>query len=103
MLKLLKIVGDSLTPGYEHGDFVLVSKIPFFLRSPSPGDVIAFHQPGYGLLIKRIQSITPDGALNVTGTHPESVDSRVFGAVRQKDLIGKVVWHIQKPRVSTTK
>jgi signal peptidase I len=96
MLKLLKIVGDSLTPDFEHGDFVLLSKIPFIFRSPFPGDVVAFHQPGYGLLIKRIQSVNPDGEFNVTGTRPESVDSRVFGAVRQADMIGKVVWHIRK-------
>jgi signal peptidase I len=96
MLKLLKIVGDSLTPGFEHGDFVFVSKIPFLIRSPSPGDVIAFHQPGYGLLIKRIESISSEGDLIVSGTRPESVDSRVFGAVKQGDMIGKVIWHIRK-------
>ncbi len=96
MPKLLKIVGDSLTPGYQHGDFVLVSKIPFLLHPPSPGDVIAFHQPGYGLLIKLIQSVNADGEFYVIGTQPESIDSRVFGAVRQKDMIGKVVWHIRK-------
>jgi signal peptidase I len=96
MLKLLKIVGDSLTPSFEHGDFVLVSKIPFLIRSPSPGDVIAFHQPGYGLLIKRIESISSEGELNVIGTRPESVDSRVFGAVKQEDMVGMVIWHIRK-------
>jgi signal peptidase I len=96
MLKLLKIVGDSLTPNFEHGDFVLVSKIPFLFRPPSPGDVVAFHQPGYGLLIKRIQSVNPDGEFNVFGTRLESIDSRVFGAVKQAEMIGKVVWHIRK-------
>jgi signal peptidase I len=96
MLKLLKIEGDSLTPIFEHGDFVVVSKIPFLFHSPSPGDVIAFHQPGYGLLIKRIQSVDPAGELYVTGSQPESVDSRVFGAVKQEHMIGKVVWHIRK-------
>jgi signal peptidase I len=96
MLKLLKIVGDSLTPNFEHGDFVLVSKIPFLFRPPSPGDVVAFHQPGYGLLIKRIQSVNPDGEFNVIGTRLESIDSRVFGTVKQAEMIGKVVWHIRK-------
>ncbi len=96
MLKLLKVVGDSLSPRYEHGDFVLVSRIPFLLRSPSPGDMIAFHQPGYGVLIKRVQAVTADGSLDVTGTHPESIDSRVFGPVRATDVIGKVIWHIRK-------
>jgi nickel-type superoxide dismutase maturation protease len=96
MLKLLKISGDSLYPEFEQGDFVLVSKIPFYISSPSAGDVIAFHQPGYGLLIKRIQTVDSAGGIEVVGTHPESVDSRVFGAVRRKDIIGKVIWHIRK-------
>jgi signal peptidase I len=97
MLRILKVRGDSLAPEFQQGDFVLVSKIPFLFVPPSPRDVIAFHQPGYGLLIKRIQDINPDGGINVIGDHPESVDSRVFGAIRREDMIGKVVWHVRKP------
>jgi signal peptidase I len=96
MLKLLKISGDSLAPEYQIGDFVMISKIPFLFEPPSPGDIIAFRQPGYGLLIKRIQQITPDGELIVVGYHPESVDSRVFGPVKKENILGKVFWHIQK-------
>jgi signal peptidase I len=96
MLKLLKIGGDSLTPEYKHGDFVVISKIPFLFVPPSPGDIIAFHQPGYGLLIKRIQRIMPDGGVYVIGSHVESIDSRIFGAVRKKDILGKVIWHINQ-------
>jgi signal peptidase I len=96
MFRLLKVRGESLAPEYLHGDFVLVSKIPFLLSPPSPGDVIAFHQPGYGLLIKRIQNSTENGAVNVIGDHQESVDSRVFGPVRKKDILGKVIWHIRQ-------
>lgn len=97
MLRLLKVKGESLTPEFSGGDFVLVSKIPFFLAPPVAGEVIAFHQPGYGLLIKRIESISAQGELTVAGTHPASVDSRVFGPVRRKDVLGKVIWHISKP------
>jgi signal peptidase I len=96
MVRLLKVTGDSLGPEYQEGDFVLISKIPFYLIPPSPGDVIAFNQPGYGLLIKRIQNIAPDGGVNVIGNHPESIDSRVFGSVRRMDILGKVIWHIRK-------
>jgi len=96
MLKLLKISGESLTPEYQNGDFVMISKIPFLFVPPSPGDIIAFHQPGYGLLIKRIQQITPEGEVSVIGSHPDSVDSRVFGFVKKENILGKVFWHIQK-------
>ncbi len=96
MCRLLKISGDSLIPEFNHGDFVLVSKIPFLFVSPRMGDVIAFRQPGYGLLIKRIQAVGAGGDVEVVGSHPDSVDSRVFGTVMRKDVIGKVVWHIRK-------
>jgi len=96
MLRVLKVAEDSLAPEYRQGDFVLVSKIPFLFIPPSPGNVIAFRQPGYGLLIKRIENISSDGGVNVIGTHPDSIDSRVFGTVRRGDIIGKVIWHIRK-------
>jgi signal peptidase I len=96
MPKFLKITGNSLSPEYQEGDFVLVSKIPFWLVSPSEGNIIAFRQPGFGLLIKRIQQVLPDGSVNVIGTQPESIDSRVFGPVRRENILGKVIWHIRK-------
>jgi len=96
MLRFFRVRGNSLAPEFSQGDFVLVSKIPFWLTPPTPGDVIAFRQPGYGLMIKRIQNLIPEAGVNVIGDHPESVDSRVFGPVRRKDILGKVVWHIRK-------
>ena len=97
MFRLLKITGESLAPEFQEGDFVIVSKIPFLFVRPSPGDVIAFHQPGYGLLIKRIHQITPENDLNVIGSNNKSVDSRIFGPVRHGDLVGKIILHIRKP------
>lgn len=99
MCRLLKVHGDSLTPDYQEGDFVLVSKIPFLFVSARPGQVIAFQMPPYGTLIKRIARVMEDGqAFYVTGTHPYSVDSRQFGPVRRQAVIGRVIWHIPKPR-----
>ena len=99
MLRLLKVTGNSLTPRFQTGDFVIVSKIPFFFAPVKAGDVVAFHQPGYGTLIKLVESLDPvSGELTVTGTQPESVDSRVFGPVKKSALLGKVIWHVAKPR-----
>jgi signal peptidase I len=96
MLKLLKIVGDSLTPEYQNGDFVIISKIPFLFVPPSTGDIVAFQQPGYGLLIKCIRGLNQDGSVDVIGAHPDSIDSRVFGPINEKNILGKVIWHIRK-------
>lgn len=97
MCRLLKIAGDSLSPEFEDGDFVLVSRIPFLFRPPKPGEVVAFRKPPYGLLVKRVERLEPEGELFVVGTQPESVDSRQFGSIRKRELVGKVIWHVKKP------
>jgi nickel-type superoxide dismutase maturation protease len=95
MFRLLKVRGHSLAPDYQNGDFVLVSKIPVFFNRLRIGDVIAFHHPGYGVMIKRISALSSDRkALSVVGSHPWSVDSRQFGPVDRTAVIGKVILHI---------
>jgi len=99
MLKFIKVSGKSLLPEYQDGDFVLVAKIPFFLRHIRQGDIVVFDHPLYGLMIKRVDRLLPEkDEIYVIGTHEFSVDSREFGPISLETLIGKVIWHIQKPR-----
>ncbi|MBC8333598.1 MAG: hypothetical protein H8E28_16585 [Anaerolineae bacterium] len=98
MLKIIKITGESLSPKYQTGDYVLLATNirPRRLRS---GDVIVFQYEIYGQMIKRVERISPDSAqIFVTGTHPHSIDSATFGPISPTNLIGKVIWHIRKPR-----
>lgn len=102
MFRLLKVTGFSLYPDYQEGDFVLVRKIPSLLSTLGSGDVVIFQHPTYGTLIKRVERLSPNGEeIYVLGTVPESADSRKFGPIHKDTLIGKVVWHIRKPRRST--
>jgi len=99
MFRLYRISGYSLTPEYQPGDFVLVSKIPFLFHKPRVGETIAFQHPAFGLLIKQVtQYDSKTQQLTVLGTHPDSVDSREFGTVPTDHLIGKVLWHIHPKR-----
>jgi len=96
MIRLMRVTGQSLSPSFQEGDYVLIIKSPLCLRSLKRGDTIVFSHPIYGKLIKRLDSLSPDGdMLFVIGTHPESTDSRHFGPVPRTDLIGKVIWHIK--------
>jgi signal peptidase I len=98
MLKLLKVSGDSLLPMYRDGDFVLASKIPYLFGTIMPGDVVVFRHKVYGTMIKKVQSVVPDkGEIYVVGTHENSVDSRQFGAINKRDVVGKVIGHIKRP------
>jgi signal peptidase I len=99
MFGLFKVTGNSLSPDYQEGDFVLLLKIPFFLNRVKEGDIIVFKHPYYGDMIKKIERFSPDKEqIYVIGTHPDSADSRKFGPILRMDLIGKVIWHIRRPR-----
>ena len=99
MLKLIKITGNSLTPEYNEGDYVVIATLSVILRALKSGDTIVFKHPVYGTMIKQIQSIdTQAGEIFVIGTHHHSTDSRHFGAIPQSWLTGKVLWHIPKSR-----
>jgi signal peptidase I len=98
MLKLLKVSGNSLLPLYRDGDFVLVSKIPYLFGAIRRGDVVVFRHDVYGTMIKKVESIAPDkDEIMVIGTQENSVDSRRFGVISERDVLGKVIWHIRKP------
>jgi phage repressor protein C with HTH and peptisase S24 domain len=100
MFRLIMVTGDSLSPSYQEGDYVVVATIPFLLRRLKVGDTIVFHNDTYGLMIKRVE-IVDNGQerIYVVGINPDSVDSRRFGPIERKSIQGKVIWHIPRQRV----
>ena len=44
MLRVIKVTGNSLSPKYEEGDFVVITTVPFFFGSLRQGDVIVFQR-----------------------------------------------------------
>lgn len=98
MLKIFRVAEHSMEPEYQAGDYVLVSKIPYLFRQARPGDVVAFHKPPHGLLIKQVEYLTPAGELFVLGKNPLSIDSLQFGPIQPRDLLGKVIGHVRKSR-----
>ena len=99
MFRILKVSGNSLFPEYRDGDFVVVSKIPVLMGRLDRGNIIAFNSSQFGTMIKIVDSLSADGStMTVKGTHPMSVDSRTIGPVSTRDIIGKVIWHVRRPR-----
>ena len=97
MLRLIKVTGDSLYPEYRSGDFVITSKIPVLFGSLKAGDVVVFIRQPHGLLIKRIDRVEAEGKQYfVLGTQVHSVDSREFGPIDRRDILGKVLYHARK-------
>ena len=97
MLRILKVTGDSMSPDFEEGDFVVIATVPFFLDRLKTGDIIIFEHKIYGTLIKRIASFDPETAeAYVEGSSPDSLDSRRLGTIRRENIQGKVVAHFPK-------
>jgi hypothetical protein len=98
MLRFLKVKGDSMSPDYGEGDFVVILTIPFLFRLMRPGSTIAFEHSHYGLLIKRIRTIDTDTKeVIVEGANANSLDSRRLGPIRPAAIRGRVIAHIPRP------
>jgi signal peptidase I len=98
MFRLLKVTGDSLSPLYKEGDFVVITTLPFFLRRLRQGDIIVFQHGLYGTLIKIVDRVLPEeDAVYILGTSEDSLDSRRLGPISRAAIRGRVLWHIAQP------
>ncbi len=98
MFRIHKITGDSMSPDFQEGDFVVLITVPFFLNRLKIGDVIVFDHQLYGRLIKRIASFDPETAeAYVEGTQPDSLGSLRLGTIWRGAIRGKVIAHFSKP------
>lgn len=103
MFQILKVTGESLSPFFMHGDYVLVVKLTFVLRRLKVGDILVLRHPAYGVMIKRLERLSSGGEeLYILGSHPDSNDSRRFGPVPRRWVMGKVVWRIARSRSNDT-
>lgn len=99
MFRLLKVRGQSLYPAFQSEDYVLILRLSFPGVKIKVGDIIAFDQPPYGVLLKRVNKVLEEGrSFDVRGTQISSTDSRNFGPVSRDRVLGKVIWHIKPHR-----
>ena len=93
-----RVVGQSMAPGIGESDYVLVNKLSYLLGKPRNGDVVVARHPGTGrLIVKRVAKIESNRYLLRGDNEKASSDSRGFGAVTRKMLIGKV-WKVFRGR-----
>ena len=80
-----------MRPSLDPGDRLLVCQ----WQGPRPGDIVVVRDPERHLTfgIKRVAGIGADGAVDVRGDNPNvSRDSRHYGAVPRRLVIGRVVF-----------
>jgi phage repressor protein C with HTH and peptisase S24 domain len=101
MLKIIKVTGNSLSPFFLSGDYVLVSTFPRSFKRLHADDSVVFTHPDYGLLIKHVRRNFLDSKkLEVIGSHKDSISSQKLGLIPYSDIIGKVIFHIKQSRLS---
>ena len=94
LLARFKIIGHSMEPQIKTGETVLVSSIPYWFKIPKINDIVALKDNTGNFLIKRIASIK-SGKYHVEGDNKQdSLDSRRFGSVFKKQIIGEVIYKL---------
>lgn len=97
MLKILKVTGNSLSPFFLPGDYVLVLRTPRRFKNLSPGDFVVFNHREYGRLIKQVIRNNPSGTyIETEGIHPDSISTQEIGRVHYENIIGKVCRKIRR-------
>lgn len=104
LFAIIKVSGESLSPALHHGDYVLIGTAGIWRRRLRPGDVVVFHHPQYGRMIKRVRSISADAQeLIVVGDAPGSVDSLTFGPIPWRAVVGKGLLFFRRVEESGTR
>lgn len=86
------VVGDSMRPLLDPGDWLLVDPEAYRAHPPRPSDLVAVPDPRdpSRWLVKRVHAVTPEGRLDLRGDDAiHSTDSRTFGPVDAGSVIGR--------------
>ena len=96
MFRIIKVEGESMSPLYHDGDYVLLSRIPLLLRLIKMNSVLVFNSNRFGVLIKKVCAMDKvQGKFYFTGTNQMSLTTEQIGAVDKKDIIGSVIFHFK--------
>ncbi|MGC2236729.1 MAG: nickel-type superoxide dismutase maturation protease [Pyrinomonadaceae bacterium] len=88
------VEGDSMLPALKDGDAVLLNP----KAKIATGDIVLANHPYKESvkILKRVKKFNKKGDLYLVGDNPkESTDSRTFGAVPLKYLIGKATCRLK--------
>ncbi|MEM1404571.1 MAG: S24/S26 family peptidase [Pseudomonadota bacterium] len=92
-MRVARVRGNSMAPGYLDGDFVIALRFPWMkIRRKQ---VVLAHHPDLGLILKRVTDQRP-GAVLLSGDSPESTSTESMGWVSEGALY-PVLRHIPKP------
>lgn len=96
MISIIKIIGKSMSPLYQEGDFVFIYK-PFWGKVPKIKDKVIFNHSKYGLLIKEVTLVDQikKGFLS-KGLNKFTVSKEEIGLINFNQIKGFPFLHIKK-------
>lgn len=92
-LSRFRVADASMQPTLRSGDYVVVNTWAYRSRAPRAGDIVVLRHPRQPALciVKRVAGTPSKDEVFVVGDNAdESEDSRAFGTVRRKLIVGKV-------------
>lgn len=91
-IKIIRVVGDSMTPAYSPGDRIMVDTED---RRPSPPGVFVLYD-GLGLVVKRVEFVpfSDPGKVRIFSVNPEysPYERTLEEAYIQGRVVGKWLW-----------
>lgn len=90
--KFFRVSERSMEPELKEGDYILVDRRR---RNLVPGDKAVFMHPQKGIyMVKRIKEANNEGYFVVGTNKIHSQDSRQYGYIDRKAIVGKVIWKV---------
>jgi nickel-type superoxide dismutase maturation protease len=89
------VTGPSMEPTLTSGDRILV----FRRGHPRVGEIVAVDEPGGDgrLIVKRVVAVTGDDVIVEGDNAASSTDSRVFGPVERRSIVGRALYRYFPP------
>lgn len=97
------VQGSSMVPNFQNGDYLIIDEITYQFRKPERGEVIVFRYPKNPsqFFIKRVVGLPGEQVTGLTlaedeyyvlgDNSPSSSDSRMWGPVKFKLIIGRAI------------
>ena len=92
--KIIRVTGQSMSPYYKDGDYVVIYSMFLKLMLQENRDIVFKHQR-LGLLIKRISRVNfAKKTVSVFGTGYGSSSTQKIGDVEFQNIIGYVIFKV---------